>query len=185
MSPSVFHCHCLKVKSSTTDMYHGHQIIDPNHRSVDSGSEHVIPANAAITASLGSLFWEDSSISSNADLRFSYQSHRQRSRIFPCASSSDFLPRPCPRQNVNTYDLLFSPSLLKSSIILIISFLPSLASTFFPPRLILTFSSARTCNSLFINKCRIFRHTKTPQSDPFSCSGLSARLMKFSGLFSK
>src|SRR5277367_5472831 len=98
MSPSVFHCHCLKVKSSTAYMYHGHQIIDPNHRSVESGSEQVIPANAVITASSGSLFWEDSSTSSNADLRFSCQSHRQHSRIFPYASSSDFLPRPCPRQ---------------------------------------------------------------------------------------
>src|ERR1700722_74652 len=33
MSPSVFHCHCLKVKSSTADMHHRHQIIDPNDRS--------------------------------------------------------------------------------------------------------------------------------------------------------
>lgn len=134
--------------------------------------------NTAITASLGSLFGEDSSTSSNGDLRFSYQSPS----AFANLPLSFKLRLP---SNANTYDLLFSPSFLKSSIILIISFLPSLASTFFPPRLILTFSSARTCNSLFINKCRIFRHTKTPQSDPFSCSGLSARLMNLSGLFSR
>jgi hypothetical protein len=136
------------------------------------------PANAAITASSGSLFWEDSSTSSNGDLRFSYQSPSAFANL-PLSSKLRLSP------NVDTYDLLFSPSLLKSSIILIISFLPSLASTFFPPRLMLTFSSARTCNSLFINKCRMFRHTKTPQSDPFSCSGLSVRLMNFSGLFSR
>jgi hypothetical protein len=32
MSPNTFHRQCLKVKSSTADMYQRYQIIDPNHR---------------------------------------------------------------------------------------------------------------------------------------------------------
>jgi hypothetical protein len=33
MSPNTFHRQCLKVKSSTADMYQRYQIINPNHRS--------------------------------------------------------------------------------------------------------------------------------------------------------
>ena len=76
-----------------------------------------------------------------------------------------------------TYDLRLSPSRLLSSMILNISFLPSLASIFFPPILILTFSFVLTINSLLSNKCFIIRHTYTPQSLPFSCCGVSFRLI--------
>jgi len=74
-------------------------------------------------------------------------------------------------------DLLLSPSFRLSSIILNISFLPSLASIFFPPILILTFSFVLTISSLLSNKCFIIKHTKTPQSLPFSCCGVSFKLI--------
>ena len=86
---------------------------------------------------------------------------------------------------VMTYDRLSSPSRLKSSIIRNISILPSLASTFRPPILMLTFSSLRTMRSLLSNRCRILRQTKTPQSDPFSCEGLSSNWMKRRGFPSR
>ena len=78
----------------------------------------------------------------------------------------------------NTYDLRLSPSFLNPSIILNISFLPCVASTLFPPMLILTFSFACAISSFLNSKCLICIQTKTPQSLLFSCCGESARSMK-------
>lgn len=90
----------------------------------------------------------------------------------------------CRSCTERAYDLLLSPSRLKSSMILMISFLPSLASTLLPPMLILTFSWVLTWSSLLSSKCLMLRHTNTPQSDKFSCCGLSCRLMNLRGLLS-
>jgi hypothetical protein len=82
----------------------------------------------------------------------------------------------------STHDRLLSPSRLKSSIIRNISFLPAVASTVLPPRLILTFESVLTMSNLLSSKCRIFRQTNTPQSEELSCCGLSCSGMKRRGL---
>lgn len=57
------------------------------------------------------------------------------------------------------YDLRLSPSFLKVSMILNISFLPPLASTIFPPMLMLIFSLAFALRSLFNNRCLIWMQT--------------------------
>jgi hypothetical protein len=80
-----------------------------------------------------------------------------------------------------TYERLLSPSFLNISITLNISFLPPVASTFLPFILILTLSCACACKSLPNNKCCISKHTKTPQSLPFSCCGESSKFTNFKG----
>lgn len=79
-----------------------------------------------------------------------------------------------------THDRLLSPSLLKLSMILVISLLPSLASTLRPPILMLTFSSLLTISSRLSKRCLMLRQTNTPQSDPFSWTGLSSKGIKSS-----
>ena len=59
--------------------------------------------------------------------------------------------------------------------ILAISLRPERASTFLPPRLMLTFSLALAVKSLLSSRCRMLKHTNTPQSLPFSWIGESSR----------
>jgi hypothetical protein len=123
--------------------------------------------------SIMSLFVVDCVIClSDMDLHFSFAAPVvSKSVMMAMTIAPAILQR---RLQLMTYDLLRSPSRLKLSIIRPISFLPSLASTLRPPILILTFSSLRTMSSLFSRRCRMLRQTKTPQSDPFSCKGLSS-----------
>lgn len=86
-----------------------------------------------------------------------------------------------PSDVQKTYDLLLSPSFLNPSMILAISFLPSLASYLWPPILMLTFSLLLTCNNRFKRRCLMLKQTNTPQSELFACCGESSRSMKRSG----
>ncbi len=76
---------------------------------------------------------------------------------------------------IKAYDLLLSPSFLNASMIFSISFLPAPASIVFPLMLILIFCLESASSSLLSSKCRIWIHTKTPQSLEFSCWGESVR----------
>jgi hypothetical protein len=82
-----------------------------------------------------------------------------------------------------THERLLSPSFLNISITLNISFLPPVASTFLPFILILTLSCACACNNRPNNKCCISKHTKTPQSLPFSCCGESSKFTNLRGFW--
>lgn len=81
-----------------------------------------------------------------------------------------------------THDLRFSPSFLFSSIVFSIAFRPSYALMWLSPMLMLIFLFVCAFNSLLRSKCFINRHTKTPQSLPFSCCGASSLCMNLSFL---
>lgn len=119
---------------------------------------------------------------------FSINSRRTfyRSFVRACRSPANRQPQSSmDYQRIVSYDLLLSPSLLKSSITLNISFRPRLASMVLPPMDMLIFSWLCASNSFFSRRCFISTHTNTPQSDPFSCRGLSGKSRKRSSLLSK
>lgn len=91
-------------------------------------------------------------------------------------SAYSMLESRCRSSLATTYDLRLSPSFLKLSIILNMSFLPSLALTSLPAIVMLTLEPESAVKSLFNKRCFINRHTNTPQSLPLSCCGVSSML---------
>ena len=80
-----------------------------------------------------------------------------------------------------TDDFCLAPSLRKVSISLNISFLPALASTGLPLMLMEIFLVESAIRSFLMSRYLITMQTYTPQSEPFSCCGLSVRLVNLSG----